>query len=188
MKNLFKKIIPLAAMLSILCTVNASAATQDPTFSSSSDPNRKVYTPVHCQISISRTSASFQGMNWSSSYGAAYSWEGELRVANPAGQNYKISDAYTAVTGVAGTLPQLSKDGASDSDDRAFRCNDMSAIKSSESYYVIMSMSTGPKYNNGVTLYFESEQGFYNPIDSIPYKYQAFSGRVVTAKQYDMGW
>lgn len=190
MKRIVKKIIPIMMVLSVLFTSSASAATDDGAFSSTDD-NRKWYTPIHCQISITRTSASFQGMSWERPGGAAYNWEGELRVANPAGQNYTISDAYSSVTGVAGTLPQLADDGAVDDDDRAFMCADMSGLQANRAYYVILSMSTGAKYNNGITLYFESEYGIYNPIapsESLPLHYQGFTGRVVTNSQYEMGW
>jgi len=187
MKGFLKKSIICIMVFSMLFSTNASAAIEDAGFSSSSDPNRQAYTPVHCQISISRTSASFQGMSWSSSYGAAYSWEGELRVNPPDGE-YTIADAYSSVTGIVGTLPQLADDGNMDADDRAFRCNDMSALRNNQAYYVVITMTTGTKYDEGISLLFESELGIPGVVDSLPIRLQGFTDRVTTGIKTEMGW
>ena len=181
MKNTTKRMFALIVACAVLFTANvnvyAYAATNDGAFSSSSDPNRQSYTPVNCHIMISETSAWFQYLKWENvSFGMIDYWEGELRVTSP------------GHTIAAGTLPFLRDDGSSDPDDRAFVSTAITEAELGETYYVTMSLTPGPKYDDGVELMFESETGLWMGLDGIPTRYQGFTGRVVTGETLVMSW
>lgn len=171
----------LAMFLVVAClTISTSAATNDGTFTASS--NREFYTPKRCSIVSNSEHIYFENMQWEErSYGAAYYWEGELR-----GVNENISAAYSNATSVAGSLPYLYKEY--DENDVSIGCRDMGGIVGNTNYYASLTATEGPRYDNGVDLYFESEYGIYAITDGYPLHYQAFQHYLNTKTCRNLAW
>ena len=161
-------------------TCVASAVTDDGAFTANS--NRKFYTPKACDIQINEGHIYYSLLQWDDyMFGSAYYWEGEIR-----GTSEPISAAYSNVTAAVGSLPYLYKEY--DEDDATIGCRDMAGITGNTSYYVGLTMTKGPKYDQGVELFFESEYGIWGGIDGLPLNYQGFVGRLNTKSARAMAW
>lgn len=177
-----KKFLTILLTLSFCLSsiISAYAATDDGDFSATS--NRKVYTPRSCSIQLTATNVYFHNLRWDDvTFGSAYYWEGELR-----GASTNISKAYSGVSSVVGSLPQLYKEY--DEDDASIGCKDMSAISSSKTYYAGLGVSKGSKFDSGVDILFESEYGLWGGIDGLPLNYQRFYITLNTKTNKNTAW
>jgi len=183
-KMYFRKIVVFILIASFF-SVAVFAATQDVTFTSSSD-GRQFYTPHTCSIVVTDTCVYFSHLQWENrSFGAAYYWEGELRAGTT---SVEVADAYGSCTAVVGTLPYLYKEY--DPDDISVGCADMAGLDSSETYYAQLTTTTGPDFSSssGVELKFESEYGMHLGVDGLPLRYQEFSTHINTQTRPAISW
>lgn len=176
-----KRILALMLVITvfIIPARAVSVATNDGTFTGTS--NRKFYTPVSCSIESNSQYVYFNLLKWQEHYefGSLYYWEGELR-------NPNIADAYSNVTAVIGSLPYLYKEY--DKDDASIGCRDMAGIVGGTNYYARLTMEKGPKYDQGVEIYFESEYGIYGITDGLPLNYQTFATPLNTKSRKNIAW
>ena len=179
MKHKHLRIVSLL-LTALILTTFASASTDDGTFSSSSDSNRRTYTPKSCSIQLDSTHAYFNTLKWDNniSYGAAYYWEGELRG--------EVHSAYSSLVSVAGSLPYLYKEY--DNDDTSIGCRDMSGIVGGTTYYAALTLNTGTGFSSGADLWFESEYGIFGVTDGLPLHYQAFATHLNTRTKRNIAW
>ena len=178
----------LSALFLISCLLLTSlsitifAATNDGAFNRST--NIQFYTPTSCSVTMYDDTVHFSTLQWNTNqFAGAHYWEGELR-GHP--NSSAISNAYSGVTAVSGSLPGLYKEY--DKDDMSIGSSCIQNISTNQYYYATLNVVKGPSFNSGVDVIFESEFGTWLIIDGLPSRYQTYDYIMNTASGNRISW